>query len=187
MASARRARSSVWARFSRPIRMALPTAVVELGELLGVLRDPGEANGDLADGAGAGGPVRPTPDLDAIDDLISSFSASGLVVEHRISGAPRPLSPTGQVAAYRVIQEALTNAHKHGDGRAVLAQSFDEEAMTIEVSNRVPTDRARPVGPSGFGLIGIRERVEAAGGRLTVDEGGDRFTITAVLPAREGA
>ena len=159
------------------VRTSASTAVAELGELLGVLRDPGDTD--------AAGSVRPTPDLDAIDDLISSFSASGLVVEHRVTGAPRPLSPTAQVAAYRVVQEALTNAHKHGDGRAVLAQTFDDEAMTIEVSNRIPVDGGPDVGPSGYGLIGMRERVEAAGGQLTVDAGRERFTVVAALPARE--
>ncbi len=160
------------------VRSSASTAVSELGELLGVLRDP--------DGPeGAGGPVTPTPDLDAIDDLIGSFAASGLTVEHRVSGGPRPLTPSAEVAAYRVVQEALTNAHKHGDGSAVVTQGFDDDGMTIEVTNRVAPTGATAPDPSGYGLVGMRERVDAVGGRLAVDEEPGWFRVRAVLPVRE--
>ena len=75
------------------VRDAASTAVEELGGLLGVLRAAGDK----------GGPVDPTPDLEAIGELISSFSASGLEIAHQTSGAPRPLSPSTQIAAYRVV------------------------------------------------------------------------------------
>ncbi len=155
------------------VRSSASTAVTELGELLGVLRDPDNPDG----------PVEPTPDLDALDDLIASFSASGLAIEHRVSGAPRPLAPSVQVAAYRVVQEALTNAHKHGDGSALVGQRFDDEAIEIEVTNRVGSAQSGGSDGSGYGLIGMRERVEAVGGELSAGEAGGRFTVRAVLPA----
>ncbi|MEM9562846.1 MAG: histidine kinase [Actinomycetota bacterium] len=164
------------------VRSSASTAVSELGELLGVLRDPDGSDGA---GGGVGGPVTPTPDLDAIDDLITSFAASGLQVEHRVTGAPRPLTPSAEVAAYRVVQEALTNAHKHGDGSAVVAQGFDADGMTIEVTNRVAPSGSAALDPSGYGLVGMRERVDAVGGRLAVDEASGRFRVRAVLPIRE--
>ena len=153
------------------VRDAASTALDELAELLGVLR----AAGDL------GGPVDPTPDLEAIDDLISSFSASGLKVEHQTSGAPRPLSPSAQIAAYRVVQEALTNAHKHGDGTVAVAQRFDDEALEIVVVNRARSEEASG---NGYGLIGMRERLEAVGGQLSIDHTDGQFTLRATIPAK---
>lgn len=161
------------------VRTSASTAVTELGELLGVLREP--------DGTGGAerGPVEPTPDLAAIDDLIASFGASGLTIEHRVSGAPLTLAPSVQVAAYRVVQEALTNANKHGDGSALVAQRFADEAMEIEVRNRIgdgPIFAAGAEG-SGYGLIGMGERVDAAGGELSIDDADGWFVILARFPA----
>ena len=156
------------------VRDAASTALDELAELLGVLRTAGDL----------GGPVDPTPDLEAIDDLISSFSASGLRVEHQTSGAPRPLSPSAQIAAYRVVQEALTNAHKHGDGTAAVAQRFDDEALEIVVVNRARSEEASG---NGYGLIGMRERLEAVGGELSIDRTDGRFTLRALIPAKGAA
>ena len=159
------------------VREVASTAIDELGQLLGVLRSPAEVDG------GAGGPVDPTADLDAVDDLIASFSASGLELEHRTTGAPRPLSPSAQVAAYRIVQEALTNAHKHGDGAAVLTQRYGDEALEVVVTNRPGNPTDEPAG-SGYGLVGMRERVEAVGGQLSVDATADRFSVRATIPAR---
>ena len=155
-------------------RESAAVAVAQLGELLGVLR----AEDD-------GSPVSPTPSLDAIDSLITSFGASGLHVEHTMVGAPRALSQSSEVAAYRIIQEALTNAHKHGDGAAVVEQVFDPEQFTLIVSNRVGADSAGNADRTGYGLAGMRERVEAVDGTLTVDDTNDRFCVTATIPSQE--
>ena len=153
------------------VRDAASTCVDELGGLLWVLRSAGDA----------GGAVDPTPDLEAIGDLISSFSASGLEVEHHTSGAPRPLSPSTQISAYRVVQEALTNAHKHGDGSALVTLRFDDEAHEIVVVNRARSDAA---GGNGYGLVGMQERLAAVGGALSIDRTGIRFTVRAVIPVK---
>ncbi len=152
-------------------RESAAIAVDQLGELLGVLR-----------AEESGGPVSPTPSLDAIDDLISSFGASGLRVEHTTAGSPRPLSESAEVAAYRIVQEALTNAHKHGDGAATVQQVFEARGLTLTVSNRAGSDAT---GGTGYGLAGMRERVEAVGGTLTVDDADNRFAVTASIPFQD--
>ena len=157
------------------VRSAASTVLDELGGLLDVLRSADEP----------GDPTAPTPRLAAIDDLISSFAASGLVVQDERSGALRPLSESAEVAAYRVVQEALTNAHTHGDGTASVALRFDDEALDIVVANPVG-DVTPPAGGSGYGLAGMRERVEAVGG--TVEFGrvhdGRMFRIAAAIPRK---
>ncbi|MDJ0768127.1 MAG: histidine kinase [Ilumatobacter sp.] len=155
------------------VRNAAATVVTELGELLSVLRASDEADD----------PTEPTPDLSAIGDLVSSFAASGLEVGFETTGSPRPLSPTAQLAGYRVVQEALTNAHKYGDGSATVAQRFGDDALEIVVTNPVGS---RAGDGSGLGLLGMRERLEAVGGSLDIDDDRThrRFSVTAVIPAQ---
>lgn len=156
------------------VRSAAATVVDQLSELLGVLR-----SAEAADE-----PTAPTPDLAAIDDLISSFAASGLAVRHETSGAPRPMSSLAELTAYRVVQEALTNAHKHGDGTAAVSMRFDDEGLQVSVIN--PTS-SRAADGTGFGLIGMRERVEAVGGTIEAETapGGRQFEIAATIPAKD--
>lgn len=158
------------------VRSAASTVVDELGDLLGVLRSPDDV----------GDPTAPTPNLAAIEDLISSFAASGLYVRRETSGIRRDFSDSAQLAAYRVVQEALTNAHKYGDGQADVAVRFDDRGVEIAVSNSI--DHSVPQG-NGFGLVGMRERVEATGGMLTAapSADGSRFDLIALLPGRTTA
>ena len=97
----------------------------------------------------------------------------------------RPLSESAEVAAYRVVQEALTNAHKYGDGTASVALRFDDDGLEIVVTNPVD-DVTPPAGGTGYGLVGMRERVEAVGG--TVESGrvhdGRLFRIAATIPRK---
>ena len=159
------------------VRGAAATVIDELGGLLGVLRSADEINE----------PTAPTPDLAAIDDLISSFATSGLIVRHQTSGAPRPLSALAELTAHRVVQEALTNAHKHGGGTATVSLRFDDEGLKVAVVNPVSaaaggTDALR----DGYGLVGMRERVEAVGGTLSAGSSSDgqQFEILATIPAK---
>ena len=160
-------------------RNAASTVVDELGELLSVLRSPDDADD----------PTTPTPNLAAIDDLISSFAASGLVIRDDRSGTSRPLSGSAELAAYRVVQEALTNAHKYGDGTASVALRFDDNGLHIAVSNPVG-DAGNGNGNgngNGFGLIGMHERVEAVSGTLEagLSADGRRFEIAASIPRKD--
>lgn len=158
------------------VRSAASTVVDQLGELLGVLRSPDDADE----------PTAPTPDLAAIGDLISSFAASGLTVRTETSGAPRPMSGLAELAAYRVVQEALTNAHKHGKGSATVSLRFGGDGLEVTVANPVTT-----LDPDdnhdGFGLIGMRERVEAVGGNLEsgLSHGGQQFEVAATIPGKD--
>lgn len=156
------------------VRDAATTVVDQLGELLGVLRSPDDVDD----------PTTPTPNLAAIEDLISSFANSGLVVAHETSGSPRPLSASAELAAYRVVQEALTNAHKYGDGTATVAMRFNDAGLELTVAN--PASEVAAEG-TGFGLIGMRERVEAVGGQIEAGRSNDgrRFEISASIPGRD--
>ncbi len=158
------------------VRDAAGTVIDQLGELLGVLR----SDDDAAD------PVTPMPGLAAVDDLISSFAASGLAVRDERSGAPRSLSQSAELAVYRVVQEALTNAHKHGDGTASVALRFGDDGLEVVVTNPVGTG-APPDDGSGYGLVGMRERVEAVGG--SVESGrvrdGREFRVAATVPRKD--
>ncbi len=158
------------------VRGAAATVVDELGELLGVLRTPDDG----------GNPTVPTPNLEAITDLISSFAASGLVVEYETSGTTRPLTPSAELAAYRVVQEGLTNAHKYGDGSATVSLEFEPACLRVQIANRVDSNATSG---NGFGLVGMRERVEAAGGSLVIDADGPGsvFRLEATLPTKESA
>ncbi len=158
------------------VRGAAATVVDELGELLGVLRTRDDA----------GEPTAPTPDLEAIADLISSFATSGLVVEHETSGTARRLTPSAELAAYRVVQEGLTNAHKYGDGRATVSLAFEPAWLRVRITNRVGS---HATSGNGFGLVGMRERVEAVGGSLVIDADGPgpEFRLEAMLPTKESA
>ncbi len=125
------------------------------------------------------------PDLDA---LIESASAShpGVVAFER--GEPRELPPALRSTAYRVLQEMLTNAYRHGDRERALEihREWDVDAaapgLTIEVRNGI-LDPSAPE-HEGRGLTGMRERIAGVDGRLIVQRVGDTFTITAWIPAR---
>ncbi len=155
------------------VRGAASTVIDQLAELLAVLRSTDDAAG-----------TTPTPDLAAVDDLVDAFATSGLHVTVERSGRPRALTRSAELAGYRVVQEALTNAHKHGDGSALVALHFDDDGLTVTVSNPAadPPDAAT----GGFGLIGMTERVEATGGTVRADRTDDgRFEVTATLPLRD--
>ncbi len=94
----------------------------------------------------------------------------------------RPLPAAGSLAAYRITQEALTNARKHGDGGPIAVRfTYGRDRLQMEIANGV-----RPAtGPegSGYGLIGMRERATAAGGTVETTKGQDRFLVRVSLPA----
>ncbi|GGW71750.1 histidine kinase [Streptomyces caelestis] len=150
------------------------TAMTELRHLLGLLAP--EQSGDDEPCAQN---LAPQPSLSRLSPLIDRIAFAGLPVEVRISGEPRPL-PTGiDVTAYRIIQEALTNALKHGDGaKAEVTVRYAEHYLRVEVLNSGPSvlsgeacgPRSRPVadraGGAGRGLLGLRERVAVYGGDL---------------------
>jgi signal transduction histidine kinase len=155
------------------IRRASDTVLREMAAVVGVLRTPDGLEVD----------VEPTRGLARLADLLDSLAASGLPVDLHRSGEPRELSSMIDLAAYRIIQEALTNAHKHGAGPARLELAYTADAVTIRVTNAVPRPDARPARSAGYGLTGMGERAAAAGGTLTTGPTPDgRFSVCAVLP-----
>jgi signal transduction histidine kinase len=154
-------------------------AMTDLRHLLGLLAPAQDGtDGDTAPGPGAGAvstPLAPQPGLDRLGPLVDRISFAGLPVEVRISGEPRPLPQGIDVTAYRIIQEALTNALRHGDGgEAKVTVRYADHALRVEVLNTGPSvlTGAAPAAPrpradgTGRGLIGLRERVAVYGGDL---------------------
>ncbi|MGA5816728.1 sensor histidine kinase [Kitasatospora sp. NPDC094028] len=147
-------------------------AMTELRHLLGLLA-PAADGSEESDGDG----FAPQPSLSRLSPLIDRFAFAGLPVEVRISGEPRPLPGGIDVTAYRIVQEALTNALKHGDGvTAEVTVRYADHYLRVEVLNSGPSvlsggparpgvERPKPDG-AGRGLLGLRERVAVYGGDL---------------------
>ncbi|MCF4120908.1 histidine kinase [Antribacter sp. KLBMP9083] len=139
------------------IRRASRTVLTQIGDLLATLRDPGSSGT---------GPVG----LAQLDDIVREFRGHGLDVTVRRLGDPRELPPAVDVVALRVIQEALTNAHKHGtEHRAHVVIEYAQGGLRLTVTNPVPTrpDGTAESARSGHGLVGARERVESVRGTLS--------------------
>jgi signal transduction histidine kinase len=140
------------------------------------------------------GTETPASTTAGLDSLIDSLRVAGNDLRSSVFGEPRPLPPELDVVAYRVLQEMLTNALKHGRrGESVWVERHWEGELRIEVRNLVDESKVltEPVGASapGVGIDGMRRRVESVGGHLDVrrrDEGPDgaTFTTTAWVPLR---
>lgn len=157
------------------VRTSAQLVLDELADILGVLRSDNDA----------ASPTDPTPTLDEVPALIDHAANAGLHVVLQTSGAPRPLQRTASIAAYRVLQEALTNAQKHGDGHAEVDIDFASSHLHIMVRNRARDDHDDA---QGYGLIGMNERVTAAGGMLTAGQRpAGEFVVDATFPIGQSA
>ncbi|MGH2923795.1 MAG: sensor histidine kinase [Solirubrobacterales bacterium] len=152
------------------------TARTTLGEMrrsLGVLRSENE------EAARA-----PQPGVGDIDELLESARSSGLSVDFAVEGAARPLPQSVDLAAYRIVQEGLTNTIKHAGPvgtRVTLRYGDDELLIEVDDDGPGPADGAKDT--AGHGLVGMRERVAAHGGDLHAGAGPDGgFLIRASLP-----
>jgi signal transduction histidine kinase len=168
----------------RIVRSSAQAALDNLGSILNVLRSAGENDAS----------VEPAPMLTELTALIDSYRDAGLAVEYETSGTPRSLTDTTQLTLYRTVQEGLTNAHKYGDGHVRLPISHAADGVDLELINPVGlppvgdvTPRSDAAGEAGgFGLMGMRERVLAAGGSLHVGpDGENRFAVRAHFPNAE--
>jgi len=121
--------------------------------------------------------------LDRLPALVERAQSSGLPTHLAVRGQVRPLPPDVDQTAYRVVQEALTNATRHAtDATASVEITYGPGSLTVRVEDDGAGTRQPPV--PGYGLIGMRERVTAVGGRLTAEPGATRgFTVCAELPA----
>ncbi|MGW6860877.1 histidine kinase [Streptomyces xanthophaeus] len=185
-------------------------ALTELREMLGVLRSgtpkpvPGPAEVRPAGGSGGGAAVRPAapvvaalvgtfddgPSLDELEALVGQSRAAGMAVEMVVQGARAAYAAEVEQTAYRVVQEALTNCHKHAPGaRVVVRLAHRDGEVAMQVENGPCDAEADGAGlPSGGnGLVGMRERVLGLGGVFVsgpTDAGG--FRVSAVLPGERG-
>lgn len=129
----------------------------------------------------------PQPGLARLGDLVGEMRATGLPVETVVEGEPRALPPGVDLSAYRIVQEALTNALRHGGGaKARVLVRYEPEALELEIADdgRLPVDVAAS---GGHGLIGMRERVQLFGGELdTGPRPGGGFLVRARLPCGTG-
>ncbi|WP_062516361.1 sensor histidine kinase [Demequina gelatinilytica] len=129
--------------------------------------------------------VRPTAGVASLADLVAQAADAGLEVAFSAADVPDVLPAATDHAAYRIVQEALANARRYGTGEARVKVALRDGALAIDVRNAV--DDARPGGQgSGLGLVGMAERVDAAGGGLAAGRQGDEFVVHATLPVRKG-
>jgi len=122
----------------------------------------------------------PQPGLADLDALLDSMRDSGLVLEVREFGDHGRLTETRELALYRIVQESLTNALRHGDGAAALELEWGEHAVDLVVTNTAAAE-THDVNEGGHGIDGMRERASLAGGELSVHEGAV-FRVRARLP-----
>ncbi|WP_460062653.1 sensor histidine kinase [Streptomyces sp. YKOK-I1] len=149
------------------------SALLELRATVGVLRQSGDPDAES---------LEPSPGLSRLPELIAACEAAGLDVTVVTEGEPRPLSPGVDLTAYRIVQEALTNATKHGSDRgARVCLTYSGSRLLISVTNEDATPSAVPGG--GFGLMGMRERAHAVGGDLRAGpRPGGGFEVATALP-----
>ena len=164
------------------IRASALSGLSELRRVLGVLRS------ETAE-------TMPQPGLDDLPSLLESARSGGVTVTSGVTGTPRPLPEGVNLSAYRIVQEALSNAMRHAPGSAVQVKLFyGDAALVVEVRNNglpldgqaAGTDRAGRSGfghGSGHGIIGMRERATMLGGNLQAGPTGKgEFLVTAALP-----
>ncbi|MFT2816510.1 sensor histidine kinase [Leifsonia sp. A12D58] len=130
----------------------------------------------------------PQPMLVDLDRLIAQMRSAGLSINWTVTGEPLALGSGAQLALYRIIQEALTNALRHGDPQREvrLSLSWDSLGVVVTVSNEIKVRGSDEPGAAesvGHGLPGMRERALLAGGALHTDTQDGRFTVTARIPA----
>jgi signal transduction histidine kinase len=159
------------------IRSSALEALTELRRLLTILRSHDRA-----------AETAPQPGLAQVDDLIETARRSGLAIQVRVLGSPRPLPPGVDLSAFRIIQEGLSNALRHASGSTMTVDiEYATAHVRLTVHNSRPPGDPTPTGDrpleSGHGLLGMRERVAMLGGELITaptPEGG--FLVKATLP-----
>jgi signal transduction histidine kinase len=154
------------------------TALTELRVVLGVLRDPGRAS-----------EAAPQPRIADVAALLDRVRSAGTEVKEVMTGTVRALPGSVELCAYRIVQEAVTNAGRHAPGSRVSVNiSYQGAELIVIVRNSAPDDARRaqrePQAATGYGLVGLRERVAMLGGKITAGPGADGgFAVWALLPA----
>ena len=161
-------------------RRSVQSVLLETQRILRVLRTD-ESEADALDGS------LPTADFGRIGDLVERFRDAGVTVNAQLCETPPALDPTVSTAAYRLVQESLTNAQKYGVGAVSLRTEIINRMLVITTTNDVAplaaTPHKNPAEPRrhGFGLVGMRERALSAGGQLDINNTPTTFRVTAKL------
>jgi signal transduction histidine kinase len=155
------------------IKVASKETLVELRSVLGVLRQVDEA-----------APRSPAPGLGRLDEIVSRASSAGLPVAVEVEGASNGLPPGVDRAAYRIVQEALTNVTRHaGPARATVRISYGERDVVLQIDDDGLGGTTNGSPSTGNGILGMRERAAALGGTVqTGPRPGGGFRVRAWLP-----
>ena len=156
------------------IRTAGHSALAELRRTVGLLRAPEERSG-----------TEPLPRLSDIEGLVDRVRSAGVPVELDIRGEPRPLSDGAELSAYRIVQESLTNAVRHGGPGVAATVSIEYTADSLDVAvdddGRGPSPGAAANG--GHGVVGMRERIAVLGGEFDAGpKAGGGYLVRATIP-----
>ena len=151
-------------------RTSVKAVLLETQRILDILRTPAEAD-----------VLHPTPGVRSLADLVDSMRQAGLQVDATLEVPYYPLDPSVDVAIYRIVQEALTNAQRHGSGTASLKVIADESRITLDVDNTIVAASPSQGARTRYGLVGMRERTLSAGGVISAEQIGDRFAVHAAF------
>ncbi|GDY70951.1 hypothetical protein SAV31267_004360 [Streptomyces avermitilis] len=160
--------------------------MTELRHVMGLLTvtDEGEGPDERANLADTAAVPAPQPGLDQLEKLVGRVRDTGLPVDLIVTGPPRPLPPGLELAAYRVVQEALTNTVKHASGAAAaVTVEYGPEQLRVEVTDTGGHPGAGAPTGNGRGLIGLRERLAVHDGTLNTSRrltGG--YRVEALIP-----
>ncbi|MEU1398353.1 histidine kinase [Micromonospora zamorensis] len=169
----------------RVIRESSVQGLAEMRQMIEVLREPGTTGGPAPVGDDPAVAEMVSARLAEADGLVERIRAAGLAVRVRTDGTPGPLPVAVDLAAYRIVQESLTNALKHGTGEADLTIAYGSAEVVLTVENPVRRNGIGLPG-AGAGLIGMRERTTLLAGRLTAGPQDGRWLVRAALPTGEG-
>jgi signal transduction histidine kinase len=152
-------------------------ALTELRGLLGVLRDPAVAGASRA----------PQPGIDQLDELVGRVRAAGLQATVRVTGRPMAISAPAEMTIYRIAQEALTNALRHGDGTTSVEVRvrWRTDVVELEITDDGRTPRGVTGSPDGRGVAGMRERAGMHGAELSAGpRPGGGWLVATRIPLR---
>ncbi|MEV0160276.1 signal transduction histidine kinase [Nonomuraea fuscirosea] len=147
--------------------------MAEMRAMIGLLRQEGdEAESETT-----------RPRLGDADPLVERVRQAGMDVRTRIEGEPRDLPPSVDLAGYRILQEALTNALKHGESPVSVVLGYEPDQVVVRVDNALSLDRRGGLPGAGAGLIGMRERATLVGGRFEAGAAdGESWRVSVALP-----
>lgn len=174
-------------QFIRHIEDSARRSVAEMRSLLGVLRDENPAQSPEQAASSALG-------VEQIEELVTDARAAGLEVDYSVLGEEQPLRPLVSLCLYRIGQEALTNVRKHAgtNSHTRLVLRYQPDSVELEITDdgagrRSVPDGSSPSADAGHGIAGMRERVDALHGQLTiVSDPTAGFTVRAELPLQPG-